>query len=170
MNDFKRIAASLVLAFAFGLPAMAAGDSGALVTFKVLNVDTALELAKAALGTCRDKGFQVAIVVVDRFGVPQVLLRDRFAGPHTPDTARRKALTAVSFRSDTLSLAKLTQPGAANSGVRFVTDVLMLGGGVPVEAAGSLVGAVGVSGAPSGADDDACARAGIEAIVDAIEF
>jgi uncharacterized protein GlcG (DUF336 family) len=46
----------------------------------------------------------------------------------------------------------------------------MLGGGLTVEAAGSIVGGVGVSGAPTGADDAACARAGIEAIRDKLEF
>ena len=46
----------------------------------------------------------------------------------------------------------------------------MLGGGVPVEAAGALVGGVGVSGAPGGDIDHACAEVGIEAIIDDLEF
>ena len=98
------------------------------------------------------------------------MLRDRFAGPHTPETARRKAWSAVSFRTDTQELSKLSMAGQAQSGVRFVADAMMIGGGVPVEAAGSLVGGVGVSGAPGGEADDACARAGIEAIADKIAF
>jgi len=46
----------------------------------------------------------------------------------------------------------------------------MLGGGVPVEANGSIVGAVGVSGAPAGSADDKCARAGIDAIAADLAF
>ena len=99
-----------------------------------------------------------------------MILRDRYAGPHTPETARRKAWTAVTFRTDTLELTKLSQAGQEQSGMRQVTGALMIGGGVPVEAAGSLVGAVGVSGAPGGPADDACARVGIAAIEDKIAF
>ena len=76
----------------------------------------------------------------------------------------------MSFRTDTLELSKVTQAGEAQSGVRFVEDALMLGGGVMIEAAGSIVGGVGISGAPGGQQDDACARAGIEAIADKIAF
>ena len=82
----------------------------------------------------------------------------------------RKAWTAVSFRTDTMALAETTQPGKPQSGVRAVTNALMLGGGVPVEAGGSLVGAVGVSGAPGGEEDDACARKGLAAIEDKLEL
>lgn len=159
-------AAALLGATTFG----SAAEEPALVTFKVLSPATALELAQATLASCRDAGFQVAVSVVDRFGVPQVMLRDRFAGPHTPETARRKAWSAVSFRGDTQELSKLTMAGQAQSGVRFVSDAMMIGGGVPLEAAGSLVGGVGVSGAPGGDADDACARAGIEAIADKLNF
>ena len=148
----------------------ASADDDALVEFKVLSPATALELAQATMTSCREAGFQVAVSVVDRFGVSQVMLRDRFAGPHTPETARRKAWSAVSFRTDTQELSKLTMAGQPQSGVRFVGEAMMIGGGVPIEAAGSLVGAVGVSGAPGGEADDACARAGIEAIADKIAF
>lgn len=148
----------------------AAAEEPALVTFKVLNPAVALDLAQAAMESCRKSGYQVAVSVVDRFGTPQVLLRDRFAGPHTPETARRKAWTAVSFRSDTLELSRLSAAGQAQSGVRFVDDALMIGGGVPVEAAGSIVAGIGISGAPGGEADDACARAGIEAVTDRIAF
>ncbi len=142
----------------------------ALISFKVLSPAVALELAQATLEACRNEGYQVAVAVVDRFGNTQVILRDRYAGPHTPETARRKAWTAVSFRTDTLEMAKQTQAGQEQSGARQVTGALMIGGGVPVEAAGSLVAGVGVSGAPGGPADDACARVGIEAIEDKIAF
>lgn len=145
-------------------------QSDALVSFEVMKPEIALKLAQATMLHCRDQGAQISVAVVDRSGTLQVLLRDRYAGPHTPETARRKAWTAVTFRSDTLALSEAAKPGAPAYGANFVTGALMLGGGVPVEAAGSLVGAVAVSGAPSGQIDDACARAGIEAIVDDLAF
>jgi uncharacterized protein GlcG (DUF336 family) len=150
-----------------GLPAHA---QDALVTYKSLAPETALELARATLASCRERGFQVSVAVVDRFGVTQVLLRDRFAGPHTVTTATGKAWTAVSFRTSTGEVAAMTQPGMPQSGVRSLPGVVALGGGLLVEAGGSIVGGVAVSGAPNGEADEACARAGIEAVRDKLEF
>ena len=141
-----------------------------LVPGNQLSLEVALELAQASLASCRSSGFQVAVAVVDRMGVTQVVLRDRYAGPHTPDTAARKAWTAVSFRSDTLSLSRSTNAGSDQSGARMIENALMIGGGVPVTAAGTIVAGVGVSGAPSGVDEDRCARAGIEAIFEKLEL
>ena len=166
--SIARPAAALAAALLLAAPAIAQDD--ALVSFKVLSLDTAQSAAAATLADCRKRGFQVSVAVVDRFGNLQVLLRDRFAGAHTPDTARRKAWTAVSFRSSTNELAGLTAPGQPQSAARDITDALMLGGGITVEASGSIVGGIGVSGAPSGEDDEACAKAGVAAIADRIAF
>jgi len=141
-----------------------------LVTHKVLSPETALDLARAALTSCRERGFEVAVAVVDRFGVPQVMLRDRFAGPHTPATAIGKAWTAVSFKTNTSDLIAPTQPGLPQAGVRNLPNVTLLGGGLLIEAAGSIVGGVGVSGAPGGTEDDSCGRAGLEAVHERLEF
>ncbi|MEX2034352.1 MAG: heme-binding protein [Xanthobacteraceae bacterium] len=142
----------------------------ALVTFKSLSPELALDLARAALADCQKRGYQTAVAVVDRFGVPQVMLRDRFAGAHTPRTAIGKAWTAVSFRTNTTDLVAASKEGTAQSGVRDLPGAVVLGGGVMIEAGGSLVGAVGVSGAPGGDADDACAKAGIEAVRDKLDF
>jgi uncharacterized protein GlcG (DUF336 family) len=141
-----------------------------LVPINSLSPQAALELAQASLASCRSARFQVAVAVVDRMGVTQVMLRDRYAGPHTPDTAERKAWTAVSFRTDTLTLSRNTQADSEQSGARMITNVLMIGGGVPIEVAGTIVGGVGISGTPSGAEDDRCARAGIQAMVEKLEL
>ena len=145
-------------------------EEDAMFTTRSLTPDTALEAARAALENCRESGYQVAVAVVDRMGVLQVLIRDRFAGAHTPETARRKAWTATSFRTNTSDMLELTAAGNAQAGIRHLDNVAIIGGGVMIEAAGSLVGAIGVSGAPGGDLDDVCALAGIEAIEDAILF
>jgi uncharacterized protein GlcG (DUF336 family) len=139
-------------------------------SIKLLTPESALKAAQGALKKCRDGGFQVSVAVVDRMGVVQVLLRDRYAGAHTPRTARAKAYTAVSFRTNTTELAEATQAGRPQSGVRGLPGVAALGGGLMIEAGGALLGAIGVSGAPGAKDDDACAAAGIAAIRDDIEF
>src|SRR5258708_2435952 len=81
-----------------------------LVTHKSLAPEIALDLARAALADCQKRGYQVAIAVVDRSGVVQVVLRDRYAGPHTPATASGKAWTAATFRSSTSNLFPLSHP------------------------------------------------------------
>jgi uncharacterized protein GlcG (DUF336 family) len=136
----------------------------------MLTPETALKAAQAALARCRSDGYQVAVAIVDRSGNLQVLLRDRFAGPHTPDMATSKAWTAVSFRTNTTVLAAETQAGKPMSGIRQRPGVAAVGGGKMIEGGGSLLGGIGVSGAPGGERDDACADAGIAAIRDAVEF
>lgn len=142
----------------------------ATFTVRQLTPEAALKAASAALADCRKRGYQVAVAVVDRAGIAQVLLRDRYAGPHTPETAIGKGWTAVSFRTDTLSFAQLTQPGQPSSGIRHLPRVVAIGGGVLIEAGGSILGAIGVSGAPGGDADALCANAGVAAIRDDIDF
>jgi uncharacterized protein GlcG (DUF336 family) len=162
-----RIVAAVTLA-ALGLAQALAQD--ALVTFKSMTPELALELAQATLAACRVRGFQVAVAVVDRSGVAQVVLRDRFAGPHTAPTATAKAWTAATFRSGTGDLVAMTQPGMPQAGLRALPGVVVIGGGLPVEAGGALVGAIAVSGAPGADADEACAKAGIDAVRDKLEF
>ena len=139
-------------------------------TVSQLTPETALVVAKAALERCRKDGFQAAVAVVDRSGVVLALLRDRNAGPHTPEMATSKAWTAASFRVSTLELARATQSGQPMSGIRNLPRVIAVGGGLPIAAAGSLVGAVGVSGAPGGEADEGCAKAGIDAVKDELDL
>lgn len=147
-----------------------ASAADATFAVKVLTPETALKAAQAALKKCRDSGYQATVAVVDRMGVVQVLLRDRFAGPHTTDMASAKAYTAVSFRTNTSELAEATQSGRPQSGIRNRPGVAAVGGGLLIEAGGSLLGAIGVSGAPGAREDDACAAAGIAAIREDIEL
>lgn len=168
MKSIRKIfVIALMLGFSMGL---ANAEEQALFTTKSLTPETALKAVNAALQKCRDEGYQVAIAIVDRMGNMQVMIRDRFAGAHTPETARRKAWTAASFRTNTTDLLEITGPGQPQAGVRHVTGALMIGGGMLIEAGGSLVGAIGVSGAPGGDLDDLCARAGIAAIEEDISF
>jgi uncharacterized protein GlcG (DUF336 family) len=158
-----------ILFLAPWIAASALAQSGTFQT-RSLTPETALTAARAAMEACRKQGYQVGVAVVDRGGSTQVLLRDRFAGAHTIDVAIGKAWTAASFRMPTSTLADETQPGKPQSGIRAAPGVLALGGGLAIEAAGSTLGAIGVSGAPGGDADEACARAGIAAIAEAIEF
>lgn len=141
-----------------------------LSNYPTLTTAAALQAAQAALARCDKEGYTAAVAVVDRGGHALAVLRNGLAGAHTVQTAIHKAATALSFRTDTTELARETQSGRVASGVRELPNVVAIGGGMMIRAKGSLVGAIGVSGAPGGDADDACAKAGIAAISDALEL
>ncbi|TMH65815.1 MAG: heme-binding protein [Betaproteobacteria bacterium] len=156
-----RNAKTVLPAIALAVAALDAATPGLtqkmLATYPTLTTDAAVRAAQSALAQCQKQGYTVAVAVTDRGGQPLAMLRDNLAGAHTSLTAINKAYTAVSFRTDT-------------SGIRQLPQVVAVGGGLMVRAKGSLVGAIAVSGAPNGDADDACAKAGIAAISDAIEL
>jgi uncharacterized protein GlcG (DUF336 family) len=153
----------------------AAAAEDALHTFHALSVEQASNAAWEALRDCRKRGYSVAVAVVDRGGNTQALLRDRYAGPHTIETAIRKAWTANSFRQTTSDLAGMLQEGRIPNQVQHNPGALLVGGGLLIEAKGQIIGGIGVSGAPPGKSerdsiDGACAQAGLAAIQAALEF
>ncbi len=158
MRMFTRIAplcATLVAA-----PAVAA-DTPIIVKIPRLTVEASEKIARATLEACRKDGIQIGVTVVDRSGDPMVVLRDTLAPRITLEISRQKAVTAVNFNATTSSMeSRFTQPFSVGK----VDGLVFSAGGVPIEAAGNIVGAVGVSGAPTGAKDEACANAGIRAV------
>lgn len=151
--------------FASSLALSTAAQAEATWSQAVITPEAALKAAQAALHECSQHGWQSTVSVVDAGGHPLVILRDRYAGWHTIDVATGKARTALSWRQPTSNVAaRVTKPGASEFAIMNVPGVVMIGGGLPIEAAGQQVGAIGVSGAPGGDNDDICAKAGIAAI------
>ncbi len=131
----------------------------------VLPVALAGKAAQAALDFCKKDGYRVSASVVDRAGVLRAMLRADGAGPHTVDSSRKKAYTASSLRRATSELADMIAKQPALQALREMNEsILMVGGGLPIEIAGEVVGAIGVGGAPGTHLDDACAEAGLDAI------
>lgn len=168
----RRVAPPLAAACLMSLGAATAPlAQEAKVTYESLSPETAMTLAMSALEDCRARGAQIGVSVTDRSGNLQFFIKDRFAGAHTVETSHRKAWTAASFRSSTSALSDATQPDSDAYGIRALTLALPLGGGLPVYGGdGALLGAIGVSGAPSPAMDEDCASAGIAAIEMDISF
>ena len=160
---------AIVVFILLGMSGIASAQEAVFQT-KSLAPETALVAARAAMESCRKQGFQVSVAVVDRAGLTQVLLRDRFAGAHTIEVATDKAWTAASFHTPTSLLAKETLPDKPLGGLRNLPRLLAVSGGVVIEGGGTYFGGIGVSGAPGGESDEACALAGLKAISDAIEF
>lgn len=161
------LAASLLFVCAGVPPAL---PEEAVVSYKSLSPDVAFDLARAALLACRENGFQVAVAVLDRTGQPQVLLRDQYAGLPAANTASDKAYTALGFGKDTSELVRSVETGQLSAGLSKLPRVLFLAGGLTIQSGGSLLGAVGVAGAPGGEKDEICAKAGLAAIQDRLDF
>ena len=155
-----RVLAGIVVALMMPGRASAQG----VVTERSLSLGMAKTIAEAALAECKSKGFNTTVAVVDRAGQLLVLMRDEKATPQQLEMARRKAYTARMFRISTLEFQKrTTEPQYAAQ--RDITDILALGGGVPIQIGTEVIGGVASSGS-SQPQDDACARAGIAKVAD----
>jgi uncharacterized protein GlcG (DUF336 family) len=148
---------------AFLLTVFAASPAAAqLITHRDLSLKTALAIATGALEVCGDT---TSIAVVDRAGRVRVLLEGDNASPHNAELARRKAYTARTFRAPSSEWAKRTE--TANQGQRELTDVIPLGGGMPIKVGEETIGGVGLSGAVGGqAMEEKCANAGIARVAE----
>lgn len=153
-----------VLLMAGGWPAAATAAED-LPKESVLPAALAGKAVQAALEFCKKDGYRVSASVVDRAGLLRAMMRADGAGPHTVDSSRKKAYTAASLRRPTSDLAEMIAKQPTLQALREMNDsILMVGGGLPIEIAGELVGAIGVGGAPGAHLDDACAEAGLDAI------
>jgi uncharacterized protein GlcG (DUF336 family) len=158
-------AAALLLGSAALVPPAQGED---LIEVKRLGMELAAELAGAAVLACREQGYQVAAVVVDRAGVPQAMLRDALASRFTVQIAEEKANAVILSGVSSAEFRRNRDDIRAE--MNHVDGILVLEGGVPVEVAGSLVGALGVSGAPGGDKDEACARQALDSQRERLEF
>jgi uncharacterized protein GlcG (DUF336 family) len=157
MSHTLKVLAGIGVGIVCALPGRAAAQG--LVTERNLSLALARTIAEATIAECKSKGFNTAAAVVDRAGQVLVLLRDEKATAQTLEMARRKAYTARMFRVSTLEFQKRTvDPTLAAQ--RDVSEILALGGGVPIQVGTETIGGVGSSGS-SQETDDACARAGI---------
>lgn len=154
------ITAAFVVLMPYTVPA-----SDELPKEAVLPMGMAGKAIQASLDACNTAGYRVSVSVVDRAGVLRAMARADGAGPHTVDSSRKKAYTAASLRRPTTELVELINKVPTLQALREMNDqVLMLGGGLPIEIGGEIVGGIGVGGAPGAHLDDACAQAGLDAI------
>ena len=94
---------------------------------------------------CRDDGFQIAVAVVDRFGQPQVMLRDRYAGLPARRYRRQQGLYGAEL-SRRHQRSRQIDPSRArlDAGLARLPHVAMLAGGLMIEAGGTVLGGIGV--------------------------
>ena len=136
-----------------------------LIQVKRMTMETAQVIAKAAVDACREKGIQIGVTVVDRDGVVQAVLRDTIAPVITLPLSKGKAYAAVMFGVPSSELG-----ARASTPIGRAPGVVMSAGALPIQVGGSLLGGVGVSGAPTGETDEECAQAGVDAVVTDLEM
>src|SRR5690242_8388312 len=165
MREFHRvITAALAITSLNVIPAWAQG----LVTAPRISAALANEAVGAAVAACAAQGYAETAVLVDTDGVTQASLRGDNTGIHTLDSAHDKAYTAVSFKRDTLPM--MSGPvRESNVLMMRLPHLLLAGGGVVIKSGSVVVGAIGASGAPGYQFDDACAKAGVEKIMDRLK-
>jgi len=139
-----------------------------IVPVKQIGLELATTIAMKSVEACRKNGYNVSAVVLDRAGNVQAALRDTLAAPYTLEIAERKAGMAV------MSGIPSTEFRKARADIRpelnHINGLIVMEGAQPIRAAGSLIGAVGVSGAPGGDKDDVCAKAALKAVEERLEF
>lgn len=145
----------------------AAEEIPVTVPIQRLSLDMAAKAAMATIQACRQKGMNITVAVVDRGGRQQVLLRDTLAMPLTVDLAQQKAYAAMNFNTPTSQLEdRFTSPFSPGK----IEGIILSAGGLPIAAGGTIIGGIGVSGAPSGKTDEECASAGLDAITTDLEM
>jgi uncharacterized protein GlcG (DUF336 family) len=148
--------------------ASASINAADMVSVKQISAELASDLAWEAVRACREKGYQVSAVVVDRSASTQVVIRDTLAPRFTIQIAEEKANAVILSKVSSSEFRKNRED--IRMEMNHVDGLLVLEGGVPITAAGSLVGAIGVSGAPGGDKDAECALEALENIADRLEF
>ncbi len=146
----------------------AQADASDIIMVRRMTMELAVDIARAAVKSCRDAGYQASAVVVDRVGIVQVLMRDTLANRFTLRVAEDKANAVILSGVDSSAFRANRQD--IRPEINEIDGVLMMEGGVAIVAAGSIVGAVGVSGAPGGDKDELCARAGVESVQERLDF
>jgi uncharacterized protein GlcG (DUF336 family) len=137
-------------------------NAQALINERGISLNAAIEMASASLERCRADGYKVTITVLNRHARTAVVLSEDGVNPHTIENSMRKAYTAFTTRTPSGEMSKRAQPGLA--GFMLLDKITAIEGGLPIFAGKELVGAIGISGAPGGEKDAACAQVGIDKI------
>jgi uncharacterized protein GlcG (DUF336 family) len=159
MKNGKR----LVLAAALAIAPCTAGAQ-AVVSERTLSLNAAMEMATVALEACRKEGYRVTITVLNRAARTKVVLHEDGANPHTIENSLRKAYTALTFRRPSGEFGKQQQSNPPPHGQVLLDKITVSEGGLPIVSNKEVIGSIGISGAPGGHRDAACAQAGIDKI------
>ena len=154
------------LALMSGVAGIAVSSANAqILVHKDLSLAMATSMAVSAIEACKAQGYNVSAHVVGRNGEVIVGLRNERAGLATFENSMKKAYTARTFRMPSGKFADNVK-GNPNAGGLFLTNITPAQGALPIMIGEETIGAIGISGAPGGDKDEACAKAGLAKIGD----
>ena len=139
-----------------------------VVVDKSIGMDLARDIATETVMACRKAGYHISAVVVDRHGLLRAALRDDLAARFTLEIAERKANLTVMAWTDSGAFRKAR--GDIQQELNHIDGLIVMEGGIKIVSGGYNIGAVGVSGAPGGDKDAACAKKALEKLNERIEF
>lgn len=139
-----------------------------VVKIERMDLGLATEIAERSVAACRDQGYWVSAVVVDRSANVQVVMRDTYAARFTMQIAEQKANAVIMAGTDTSSF--VANRSDIRNELNNIDGLIMMEGGLPVKSGDTLLGAVGVSGAPGGKLDAACAAKALESLKERLAF
>ena len=163
-KTIMKLTTTAALAFSVSMPAFASD----VVESKSIGMELARDLATETIKACRADGYHVSAVVVDRNGIIRAALRDDLAARFTLEIAERKANMTVMAWTDSGDFKKARED--IRPELNNINGLIVMEGGLKIVAGGYNIGAVGVSGAPGGDKDAACAHKALEALSDRIAF
>jgi uncharacterized protein GlcG (DUF336 family) len=140
----------------------------ALITTQKLPWQTAEKLASETVQICAAQGYSVTAAVVDPSGHQQVVIKGDTVPLQSLSVSYRKAYTAFSYgqafnKDSTSELIAAKLDGPTNGALNTVPEVLFIAGGVTLRRANrQVIGGLGVSGAPGGDKDEACAAQAVK--------
>ena len=139
-----------------------------VVSDKSIGMELSRDLADEAIKACRKDGYHVSAVVVDRYGLLRAALRDDLASRFTLEIAERKANMTVMAWTDSAAFKKNRED--IRQELNHIKGLIVMDGGIKILASGFNLGAIGVSGAPGGDKDAACAKQALKKLDERIQF
>lgn len=146
-----------LLALTLGASSVFAAPQQLVLQHQEVSLALANELLHATLAACHAEGRTAVAAVVDRGGNLVALQRDDNVGPHNTLAAQRKAFTALSTKTATRELSSNARTNPESENLNTVSELLLLGGGLPLKVGKEVIGAIGVAGAGGADMDESCA-------------
>ena len=163
MNKFRYLLTGIILSVS-----TAVANASDSITVRTIGMELARDIANESIVACRKAGYQVSAVVVDRTGIVQAMLRDDLASRFTLQIAQEKANSVILSGLNSGAFRQMRSD--IRPELNHMDDLIVMQGSLPIEIAGSRIGAIGVSGAPGGDIDEQCAKQAINKFRDRLEF
>ena len=156
---FKRQFIGAVLILAIALPLL--GQSEQYGT--PVNAETAKRAAAAAIAEAKKNNFTMAIAIVDPNGTLVYFEKMDNTQNGSVAIAVDKARSAALFKRPTKAFQDALAAGGEGLRILALQGAVPVDGGLPIIAAGKIIGAIGASGGTS-AQDGVVAKAGADAV------